>query len=183
VTSQEFAERYLQPFKIQENKVQPKFCPFCKGGTHHDTYTSFLDLGRKHFECMRGSCGVQMTLNELAQHFGETLEPGMGSPRSVQKEYVRPKAKVKAPPDPMVQYWAARRISKATLTKAKVVSDLKGNIVFPYFFNDELVLVKYKLPRDPLIVDGKKERKNWQEPDGMPVLWGIDELPKGNRTG
>jgi len=30
--AKELAEKYLQPFKIADGKVQPKFCPFAKGG-------------------------------------------------------------------------------------------------------------------------------------------------------
>ena len=127
---------------------------------------------------MRGSCGKQCSLDELAEHFGETLETS-SNPQRIAKEYVKPKARAKViqKDDPLIKYWADRRISKETLDKAKVVSDLNGNVLFPYFYKGELVLIKYKLPREQRIdpATGKKERKAWQEADGMPVLWGIDE--------
>ena len=177
MTAQELADKYLQPYRLKDGKIQLKYCVFCKGGEHHDTYTAFLDVGRKHYECMRGHCGASCSLKDLARHFGESLESSVDRVAPQRREYVAPKAQVNLPGNPVIEYWQKRGISKETLDRAKVLSDKNGNIVFPYSFKGKVVLLKYKIPREQRIdpETGKKERKAWMEAGGMPVLWGIDD--------
>ena len=52
----------------------------------------------------------------------------------------------------------------------KIGSDADGNIVFPFYRDNELVFVKYRAPRKPQ----GKERKEWQAPGTRPILFGMD---------
>lgn len=90
--------------------------------------------------------------------------------------------KVYAKPDPdalmplteeIITYFAVRKISEETLTECCISADEKGNIVFPFYRNDELVYVKYRKPVKHNKGDGPKE---WQMFNTEPILWGMDQV-------
>lgn len=177
MTKQEFANRYLHPYKTNGDELVPQYCPFCHGGSNHDTNTFAFNVKTGAYNCMRGSCDAKGSFRDICHQFGEkTDEEVKRKARYTPKTYTKPRANVlKELPTHIAEYFKERGISKETLKKYNVMGNKDGNIVFPYFFGGELVLVKYKIPRTPKIVNGKKEKKSWQKPGGMPVLWGIDE--------
>lgn len=69
-----------------------------------------------------------------------------------------------------LQYFVNRRISQAAVNQFKIV-ERKGYVAFPYFFNGELVNIKYK---------NIKEKKYSQSPNGLHVMFNYDEAKKYN---
>jgi len=171
----EFADKYLRPYKVKGNEVLPLFCPYCQGGKNKDRYTFALNIEKETYNCKRGSCNVSGTFWKLCKDFGETsknYEIASFSP----PQYTKPKAVLNKPKDRVEAYLNTRKISKSTWQK-RGVSEVKGNIAFPYYENGELVLVKYRKPEK---YDGKGQ-KAWREKGGKPVFWGMDDCdPNGH---
>ncbi len=119
--------------------------------------------------CKRGSCGARGRFEELAARFGEraeTIRPAVKLP----KQYVMPDIELKPLTDEIIAYFEKRKISRATLEAFRIGSDANGNIVFPFFRDNELVYIKYRAPHKPQ----GKERKEWQAPNTRPILFGMD---------
>jgi len=170
ITPIEFANRYLQPYKIRGSEIIPKYCPFCNGGNNHDKETFALNMDKLTYNCLRGSCGESGHFTELLKLKGEDYMPEYERRMQPRKSYKKPKTKLEKPKTQVEKYLATRKISRSTWEKRKV-SESNGNIVFPYYENGELVLVKFRPARKVQ----KGEKKAWREEGGKPVFWGIDD--------
>ncbi|KXG78264.1 toprim domain-containing protein [Thermotalea metallivorans] len=168
----QFADKHLYPYKISGNEIQPVKCPYCGGGRHNDKYTFALNTEKLIFNCLRGSCGKTGTFYQLCKDFGEEADSGEDYERRLppKKAYKKPQTELKPIGNRVAEYLKLRGISRETWERRKV-SEEKGNIVFPYYENGELVLVKYKLPRKP----NPGENKSWREAGGKSVFWGMDD--------
>lgn len=177
----EFADKYLQPYKIKNNEIMPMYCPECGGGNHRDKYTFALNIDKHTFNCLRGSCGAKGSFHELCKEYRERADY-MAEYRKnkfdnimQKKEYKRPEMKLDNISKQANEYITKRKISNNTITHFEVKSDKNGNIVFPY--KDEFgnhVLNKIRLPRK--FIKGKDKCKIWQEGGGKPVLFGMDKV-------
>ena len=90
--------------------------------------------------------------------------------RGMKRTFVKPKTEIVSPQNKAEAYLKSRGFSKETWERRKVSSDEKGNIVFPYYENDELVMLKFRIPQK---YNGKGQ-KAWREEGGKPILWGMD---------
>lgn len=167
----EFAEQHLEPFSIRNGEIVAELCPFCHGGDNVDRRTFYLSLENGLYQCKRGSCARKGRLEDLARIFGEEIQVERGiSYVKAKKNYEVPDQELLPLTQDIVTYFEQRKISKETLEAFKVGADSSGNIVFPFFMDGQLVYVKYRKPRRPM----PKERKEWQWPNTMPVLFGMD---------
>lgn len=171
----------LGEFKEKNGEIIPKYCPFCQGGSHKDTGTFAINKETGAYNCMRGSCKEAGNINKLAEYLG--VETKMKNDyfreyRKPKKVYKKPEVQTETLSKKIVEYFELRGISNQTLLKNKV-TEKNGNIVFNYYENGEIVFVKYKIPRKPQIVNGKKEAKSWREPETKPVLYGMDDCKIG----
>jgi len=174
----EFARNYLNPYKVKGNELVPMLCPFCLGGTHKDKETFAINISKLTYNCMRGSCGKTGAFFQLCKEFGvEADRDNFELYQQPNRTYKKPESKIEMPCLQVEKYLALRKISRQTMDLLKVGSDDKGNIMFPYYENGELVLIKYR----PAKKIKKGERKAWREEGGKPILWGMDlctnELP------
>jgi twinkle protein len=173
----EFARSFLYPFKVKGSEIVPQHCPYCKGGHSHDKETFALNIDKKTYNCKRGSCGKSGTFWQLCNDNGVEADRENFEIVPVKKTYKKPQTKISEPTTQAEEYLKLRKISKETMKILQVGCDECGNIVFPYYENNELVMVKFRPSRK---VD-KKERKAWREEGGKPILWGMDlctpELP------
>ncbi|HYQ91926.1 MAG TPA: toprim domain-containing protein, partial [Candidatus Competibacteraceae bacterium] len=80
-------------------------------------------------------------------------------------------------PSKVADYLRQRRLTEATIAKFQLGEDARGNIVFPYKREGQLLGVKYMALERP---DGKK--KIWVEPDCEPCLFGWQALDPNVRT-
>lgn len=187
MNEREFADRYLGEYRSKKGgkEFEAKHCPFCGGGRHQDTFTFSINVDKHAYVCMRGKCGEKGTFqqlceqhNEKADYYLEWLKENKKE-YSPAREYTQPKYKVKDLTDSIIAYFEKRCISKETLIKTGVRS-INGNgqeyAVFQFFEGDKLVMNKIRLPREPKIVNGKKELKEWKEAGGKHVLWNMNNV-------
>ena len=166
----ELAQRYLGEHKIVGYEIKPKLCPFCKGGNNgKDTYTFALNIDTGAWNCLRGSCMVSGSFNQLLKEFGEA-ERNYETYKAPKITYTAPKVDTTALSDQAKSYLAKRGFSAETL-EFWGITESKGNIVFPYYEGGKLVLVKYRKP-EKYSGNGQKA---WREEGGKAVFWGMDK--------
>lgn len=170
---------YLGQIKERGNEIQALYCPFCNGGRHRDKHTFSLNKETGLYKCFRGSCGKEGNLRQLGEFLGVDI---VGEKTDYFREYnkpkkiyTKPKAKTGDLSEQNIEYFKTRLISEETLNKNRVTTDNHNNIMFNYYLNGELVFIKYKIPRKPKMVNGKKETKSWREAGARPILYGMDE--------
>lgn len=170
---------YLGQFKDKRDEILPMYCPFCKGGQHLDKYTFAINKKTGAYNCMRGSCGEVGNLFTLGKYLGVEI---MKEKEEYFREYRKPKKIYKLPvvenkdlSKQNIEYFKTRGISEQTIIKNKITTDKNGNIVFNYYLDGEIVFIKYKIPRKPKTINGKKESKSWREPETKPILYGMDD--------
>lgn len=166
----EFADKYLYPYKTMGQEIKAKRCPICHGGEHRDKDTFAINVENMTFNCKRGSCGVKGHFNQLLKEFDEeqfNQDYRLFSFERKKKEYKRPQVKSKPRNNKLIEYFKGRCISEQTVIKCKVGVNEKNAIMFPYYKNGELVLVKYR---------GIDKKIFWRTVDSEPVFWGLDEI-------
>lgn len=167
--------QWLGQVKDKGKELQALYCPFCNGGKHKDKHTFSINKETGLYTCFRGTCGEQGNLQQLGKFLGVDV---VDKKEDYFREYRKPKKTYKKPDLIMsdiskqnIEYFKTRLISEETLIKNKVATDKNNNIMFNYYLNDELVFIKYKIPRKP----GPGEAKSWREKDTRPILYGMDE--------
>ena len=203
----ELAGKHFGNYKIKNGEVIPTYCPLCGGGEHRDTDTFAIGMHNGLWNCKRGSCkGIDGlgkrdgNLKSICDYFGETSFEFSALPKTIhetKKVYVKPDPEKLLPPtEEVISYFARRGISKATVDDFKIASDEKGNIVFPFYRDGELVFVKYRAPRmyKDVLEDYNrrtanmseeekkkvwKPQKEWREKNTEPILFGMDNVSFG----
>lgn len=179
------ADKFFKPYKIRNGQVIPEYCPFCGGGNNGDKETFAVGMYNGCFSCLRGSCnGIngnrEGTFKQLCNYFGEAAFEFSALPKVIskaKKKYERPNPdKLKPITDEIITYFSTRGISAETLKDFNISSDENGNIVFPFYRNNELIYVKYRKPKKHTKEDGPKE---WQEANTEPILFGMDNVAYG----
>lgn len=166
----EFANRHLGKYARKGDEIIPKYCPFCHGGSNNDKETFALNTVKKTYNCKRGSCNEQGAFFQLCAKFGEKADNNNDfEVYKTKKHYKKPTTELRPITNQVENYLALRKISKKTMDLLTVSSDDKGNIVFPYFEDKELVFVKFR----PSKKVEKGERKAWRESETKPILWGM----------
>lgn len=159
------------------NEITPKYCPFCRGGQHHDKNTFSINSMTGAYNCLRGSCGEKGSIHRLAKYLGVgimTKETYFRESKP-KKIYKKPDCNSQELSSNTINYFKNRMISEKTLRDNRVVTDTNGNIVFRFYLNGELEFIKYKLARVPK----QGETKSWREKDTRPILYGMDECVSG----
>ena len=178
----DLANKHFKDYKIKNGQVVPTFCPICHGGENKDKNTFAVGMYNGAYNCMRGTCpGIngrrEGSFKMLCNYFGETAFEFSQLPqtiRSAKKIYDKPDPEKLLPmTDEIVTYMSTRGISEQTLKDFKIAADDKGNIVFPFYRNNELIYVKYRKPKKHTKEDGAKE---WQDANTEPILYGMDNV-------
>ena len=169
MTPLEFAARYFPEFKQKGEEIIPTYCPICHGGHNGDKHSFAMNINTGKFNCKRGNCKREGEFVTLLKEFGESQPVQNYERRPVRKIYKKPQTEIKPASTATEQYLSQRKISKTTLDKMQV-SENDGNIVFPYYENGELVMLKFR----PAKKINKGEKKAWREEGGKPVFWGMD---------
>ena len=181
----DLANKHFGQYKIRNGQVIPELCPICGQTQTHDKNTFAVGLYNGCWSCLRGSCpGIngsrEGTFKQLCNYFGEAAFEFSQLPKTIKtakKKYVKPDPeKIMPITDEIVTYFSTRGISFETLKDFKIGSDEHGNIVFPFYRNNELVFVKYRKPKKYTKEDGPKE---WQENNTEPILFGMDNVAFG----
>ena len=166
----DFADRYLKPYKLKGDEIIPQLCPFCKGGEHHDKETFALNARKLTYNCVRGKCSETGTFRQLCVEFGEEVNRVDVRSYKARRTYKKPETKIHEKGQQVEEYLKLRKIRYSTAEAYRIGDDGKGNIIFPFYKNDELVFVKFRPSRKLK----KGEKKAWREADTEPVLFGMD---------
>jgi len=172
-----FARRYLGQFKQHGNEIQPVYCPFCHGGNNKDKYSFAINIDKETFNCKRGSCARQGHFNQLLKEFGEETNRSSNYEiyKPAKKHYKKPATIIETPKDKVEKYLTLRGFTK-DVWERRGVGESNGNIVFPYYENGQLVMVKLRKPEK---YNGNG-MKSWREEGGKAVLWGMDFCDPSN---
>ena len=165
----------LGQIKDKGTEIQALYCPFCNGGSHKDKYTFSINKETGLYRCFRGTCGEEGNIFQLGKHLGADVvskkEEYFREYRKPRKIYKKPNVKLGDISQQNIEYFKGRLISEETLIKNRVTTDKNNNIMFNYYLDNELVFIKYKIPRKPK----QGEQKSWRETDTRPILYGMDE--------
>ena len=196
----ELADKHFGEYKIKNGELIPLVCPLCKGGSHRDKETFAIGLWSGLWNCKRGGCdGIDGTregnFKQLCNHFGEAAFEFSALPKAIRetkKVYDKPDPEILQPlTEEIKTYFAGRGISTDTLDDFKIAADKRGNIVFPFYRNGELVFIKRRVPKMFATLEKEyKEKiaklspeeaekvwkpvKEWREPNTEPILFGMD---------
>ena len=166
-----------------DEKSKKGLCPF-----HKDINPSFIWNDKNNsFHCF--GCNRNYGIIDLYQDQGMTYIEAVRtlfektnieynfSMKGVHSKptYKYPLHEDKAPGDNMISYWNKRKISKKTLDYLDIKEDDKGNTVFHYYDdNDVLLSTKYRPSRKPQ----KSESKCWfqKDADFTPILFNMNRV-------
>ncbi len=167
----EFAKKYFGRYKQSGNEILPEHCPYCGGGQKGDKYTFALNVDKQTFNCKRATCAHTGTFWKLCNDFGEIADSSKNfeMPSQEAKTFTPPKTKFVNPTESAIKYLKGRGISIETMKKRNI-SESRGNIVFPYHEDGQLVLLKFRKPEE-YTGEGQKA---WREKGGKAVFWGMD---------
>lgn len=71
----QFASRYFEDYKISDDEIIVKYCPFCHGGKRRDRNSFCLNSRKCVYICF--SCGRRGTFRQLRQELTK-LRPTYG---------------------------------------------------------------------------------------------------------
>lgn len=167
-----FAEKYLGEFKIRGKEVNIKKCPYCG----KEKWKFYINKNTGLFKCQSGSCQASGGFFKIQHKFGIKVKfkesitnIENGNTDGILHIDKQKQLEFKVMTDEMYDWWNKRGISKGTLHYMNVCR-WKEYIALPYLQENELKIMKYRN------MDIGKDKKVWQEPGGIPVLWGIDKI-------
>ena len=179
-----FAEHVHIPTKTKGNELEFRICPYCKGkGSKKDEKTFSINLETGQFKCFRASCGVAGNMITLARDFdfslGNEFDSYYRTPKK--KSFGKPKEKI-VPKPPAIQYLQSRGISEKIANKYEITTqtDHENILVFPFYDVDgEMLFIKY---RKTDFDKEKDKNKEWCQPKGTPILFGMKQCNTENKT-
>lgn len=181
----EDAERFASEnnFSIRRKGNELIFtkCPYCGNATRNDKEKFAINLRTGQFNCFRASCGAKGNMLTLARDFNFSLGRDTDAYYRIgpQKHYrVFKKPKVIEPKDAAIEFMKTRGISESVVRNYQITADDDGNIIFPFFDeNEDLQFIKYRNP-DPK----EGQSKEWCEANCKPILFGMDKCDKDEKT-
>ena len=158
-------------------EMQFKYCPYCRGGDHHDAWTFSLNQTNGAFKCMRGSCEKHGAFVTLANDFGFALD--YGTAEKAWRELPQDREFVQKPA--ALEYLGKRGISNHISIKYEVTTDRRNphNLFFP--FKDETGKLVYGKLRS--MVDRTERSEFGKEtsiPGCKPILFGMNHCVAGH---
>ena len=174
-----FAEYIGAETKLKGKDLFFRFCPKCGGSAPKDDEWKFsVNTRTGAFGCLRGSCGYHGHFVELCRDYGFKL--GMDAEQEY-KQFPQPVKRIE-PRESALAYLSDRGISKETAERFEVTAfEDRPNILWFPFFNEygKLVFIKY---RNMAYKKGKtKGSKEWCEPGGQPILFGMKQCTSFDR--
>ena len=178
-----FAQFINAETRQRGDELNFKICPYCKSNKRDNQYRFSINIKTGAFQCMREGCGASGNMITLSKDFNFSLGNEID-------EYYRPQKKFKtykAPKEPIrpkpsaIQYLEKRGISSAIAEKYQITTkkDQDNILAFPFIYNGEICLIKYrKMDFDPK----KDANKEWSERDGKPILFGMEQCNLNNKT-
>ena len=167
---QEYLARKGWDFREVTNAFVLPICPKCGAGKSGRNSNNFYAYFHGGFKCHK--CDYHGNLYNLKNDQGDVKykpkSTGKRKVRKVDQKKIEELQKPKTMRDVVFDWFEnQRKIKRKTLEAFKIGYDDKRNAVaFPYFFQGELVNVKYR----------DKNKKFSQEPDAMSPFFNIDNV-------
>ena len=154
------------------NEMQFEYCPYCYGGQHKDQWTFSINTESGAYNCTRGKCEKRGRFEQICRDFEYDLD--YDNERKY-VEFPQPRGRI-IPRESAYAYLESRGISRSVAEKYQVTAfeDNPKLLWFPFFDeNNKLVYAKFRrMDYKPGISKGSKE---WQQRDGKPILFGMNE--------
>ena len=160
-----------------------KKCPYC-GQNTDDKNTFAINLDNGTFNCLRASCGAKGNMLTLSRDFDFSLGNEVDEyyrPKKQFRKFKKPAAMI-VPKDPAVKYMLSRGISEEVTKRYEITvrSDHENILVFPFYDETgELVFIKY---RKTDFDKAKDKNKEWCEANSKPILFGMKQCNRRNKT-
>ena len=113
---------FAQTRRVGDELRFTQYCPYCKGGDHHDKNTFSINLTTGQFKCLRSSCSAEGNFITLARDFNFSLGREVDEYYQSRKRY----RKLKTPETPIIpkpkaiEYLKTRGISEETAKKYQI---------------------------------------------------------------
>ena len=180
-----FARTVGATTRVRDNELNFKVCPFCKGTGRDNEYKFSINLSTGLFNCLRSSCGRTGNMVQLAQEFkdfslGREIDDYY-IPKPERKAFRKPKEPIVSKPK-AIEYLGSRGISEETVKRYSITvhKDHDYILMFPFYDDeDNLFYVKY---RNMNYKKGDKGNKEWCQKGGTPILFGMKQCNRDNRT-
>ena len=173
-----FAEFIGAETKVKGKDMFFRYCPKCGNNAPKDDEWKFsVNIKTGAFGCLRGSCGYHGHFVELCRDYGYKL--GMEAEQEY-KQFPQPNKRI-VPRESAIAYLESRGISRATAERFEVTAfEDRPNLLWFPFFNEygKLVFIKY---RNMAYRKGQKGSKEWCEPGGQPILFGMKQCTSFDR--
>lgn len=154
------------------NEMQFEYCPYCYGGQHKDQWTFSINTESGAYNCTRGKCGKRGRFEQICRDFEYELDYDNNKKYI---EFPQPRGRI-IPREGAYAYLEGRGISRTVAEKYQVTAfeDRPNILWFPFFDeHNKLVYAKFrKMDYKPGVSKGSKE---WQQKDGKPILFGMNE--------
>ena len=149
-----------------------RYCPKCGTNAPKDDEWKFsINWKTGAFGCLRGSCGYHGHFVELCRDFGYKI--GLSAEQKY-TQFPQPKERIK-PRESAIAYLKGRGISKEIAERYEVTAfENRPNILWFPFFNEYGKLVYAKF-RKMDYRKGRDKQKEWTEPGGQPILFGMKQ--------
>ena len=158
---------------LHGDELQFEYCPYCYGGSGKTKKTFAINIITGMYNCKRGKCEQKGFFPKLARDFDYPIEMDSNTKRYV--SFPQPQGRI-TPRESAYKYLEGRGISRTIAEKYQVTSfaDRPNLLWFPFFDeNNKLVFAKFRrMDFKPGVSKGNKE---WQEKDGKPILFGMNE--------
>ena len=170
ITPKELADKVLGEYRIKGNEINVKECPFCKPQSNDNLWKFYVNLETGVYDCKRkNKCNASGSFYELCKFFNleDKINKNDYTKTTKKKEvYKKPKVELENIKSKVIKkYLKARDLSKKTIDYCDL-KEKDNKIVFEYYQNNELVMIKYRT---------LKGKKIWKEKGGKPVLWQMDK--------
>ena len=154
------------------NEMQFEYCPYCYGGQHKDQWTFSINTESGAYNCTRGKCEKRGRFEQICRDFEYTLD--YDNERKY-VEFPQPRGRI-IPRESAYAYLEGRGISRTVAEKYQVTAfEDKPNILWFPFFDEHNKLVYAKFRRMDFKAGKSKGSKEWQQKDGKPILFGMNE--------
>lgn len=188
VFQKEDAERFAKhvgiPTKVKRGELFFRKCPYCNGMGKGNEESFSINLSTGQFKCFRESCGIKGNMIQLAKDFDFSLGNDFDEyyrPKKRYKKFHTPKEPIKPQPA-AIQYLKSRGISEYVANRYEITTQTEHDniLVFPFYDeHGELVFIKYRKTD----FDKEKDKsKEWSQPQGKPILFGIKQCDTNTGT-
>lgn len=154
------------------SEMQFEYCPYCYGGGHKDQWTFSINTESGAYNCTRGKCEKRGRFEQICRDFNYELD--YDNDRKY-VEFPQPRGKI-IPRETAYAYLEGRGISRIIAEKYQVTAfEDRPNIMWFPFFDENNKLVYAKFRRMDYRKGISKGAKEWQQKDGKPILFGMNE--------